>query len=343
MIKFSHIYAMHNVVHVVSARQEQVYGQEQGAQIGRVPYLGRVKLHGSNASVVCTAQGLSPQSRNREISVDDDNHGFARFVTGEAQVAAIRELEAELRARDGLAADRPLVLFGEWIGPGVQKGVAIAELPARQWVLFAVATRDEGAERKRYFELPKLGERFAKASIYSVADVREWHIELDFGHRASLELAAGAIEDATKEVEACCPWGARFGIEGIGEGIVWQPLGELFGDSELLFKSKGDKHQVARRKTKRQVSVDPALLASVNAFLDYAVTEPRLEQGAEVLREQGLRLEMRSLGAYLKWVAGDIRRECAAELEHNELEWKQVARGVNDRAKTWFRKQLIQL
>ena len=334
MIKFSHIYAMHNVVHVVSARQGQ------GAQIGRVPYLGRVKLHGSNASLVCQADKLTAQSRNREINVDDDNHGFARFAAGEAQSAAVRELEGELRARNQVAAERPLILFGEWIGPGVQKGVAIADLPERQWVLFALATLDEGAVRKRYLELPKLGERFAQASIYSIADVQEWRIELDFGHRASLELAAGAIEDATKQVEDRCPWGARFGIQGIGEGIVWQPLGELFGDSELLFKSKGDKHQVARRKDKKKVSIDPALLASIEAFLDFSVTEPRLEQGLEVLREQGLELEMRSLGAYLKWVAGDIRRECAAELEHNELEWKQVARGVNDRAKTFFRKQL---
>lgn len=338
MIKFSHIYSLHNVVNVAKARRDD------GAPLDRVPYIGRVKLHGSNASVVCVPKGLQPQSRNRSISIDDDNLGFAAFCAREAQIAAVRTIEAELRAQIKLHAERPLVLFGEWLGPGVQKGVALTELPQRQWVLFAVATRDEDAERKRYFELPKLGERFAAASIYSVADVREWSLELDFSHRASLELAAGAIEDATREVEACCPWGARFGVEGVGEGIVWQPLGDFFGDSELVFKSKGDKHQVARRaKSDRQVSIDPVLLASVEAFLAYAVTEPRLEQGLDVLREQGLGVEMRSLGAFLKWLAGDIRRECADELAHSDLEWKQVARGVNERAKTWFRKQLMVL
>jgi hypothetical protein len=45
---------------------------------------------------------------------------------------------------------------------------------------------------------------------------------------------------------------------------------------------------------------------------------------------------MRSLGAFLKWVGGDVRRECASELEANNLEWKAVAKAVNERAKTWF-------
>ncbi|HLT39260.1 MAG TPA: RNA ligase family protein, partial [Enhygromyxa sp.] len=137
MIKFSHIGQLHNVVQVVNARREA------GVEIERVRYRGRVKLHGSNAAIVCHRDGIRAQSRNREITPDDDNLGFAGFAFADATVAVVRELEAELRGATKLEPEQPLALFGEWIGPGVQKGVGVAQLPARQWVLFAVATRGE--------------------------------------------------------------------------------------------------------------------------------------------------------------------------------------------------------
>jgi hypothetical protein len=329
MIKFSHIEQLHDVVRIVAKRREA------GLSIERISYRGRIKLHGSNASVVCTGDNLLPQSRNRELTLDDDNLGFAAYTLAPAQTLAIRTLALELRTTFELPHDRPLVLFGEWIGPGIQKRVAVSKLPKRQWVLFAIATLDEGAVHKRYFEVPRLGERFAEAGIYSIADAPQWHVELDFGSRDTLERAAASIDEATLEVERGCPWAARFGVEGIGEGLVWQPLEEHFGDSELFFKSKGEAHQVVRRAEPR-VAIDPERLASVEAFVSYAVTEPRLAQGLEVLREQGLAVEMRSLGAFLKWVGGDVRRECASELEANNLEWKAVAKAVNERAKAWF-------
>jgi hypothetical protein len=336
MIKFSHIGALHNVVQVVRERRAT------GAEIARVPFRGRVKLHGSNAGVVCEPGRVQPQSRNRELSLAEDNLAFAAFAGGPAQLAAVRTLEAELREHNGLPADRRLALFGEWIGPGVQGRVAVSKLPARQWVLFAAAaiTADEEIERKTYFEVPKLGERFADASIYSIADAPEWHVTLDFEVPVALELSAGYIDELTREVEQRCPWAARFGVDGIGEGLVWQPLGQHFGDSELFFKSKGELHQVARKQ--KPASLDPERLSSVGAFVDYAVTDARLAQGLEVLAEQQLPLELRSLGAFLSWVGNDVKRECAAELETSNLEWKNVAKQVNSRAKDWFRKQLPQ-
>lgn len=339
MIKFSHIGQLHNVVRLVQGRRDAGLGVE------RIGFRGRVKLHGSNSAVVCHPDRLQPQSRNREISPDDDNLGFASFCAGAAQVAAFRELESQLRESVGLAAADPLALFGEWIGPGIQRGVAVSQLPARQWVMFAAAILDEqGTQakqnmegKKRYFEIPQIGERFAAAAIYSIADAPQWQIELDFGNRTALERAAQEVEAATVEVDARCPWAARFGIDGAGEGLVWHPLAEHFGDSDLFFKSKGERHQVVARVRIDRAALDPEQLANVAAFVAYALTEPRLAQGLEFLREQDLRVEMPNLGRFLAWIADDIRRECADELEHNSLEWKQVAKAINLQARTWFR------
>src|SRR5688500_13166081 len=121
MIKFSHIEQLHDVVRIVAKRREA------GLSIERVAYRGRIKLHGSNAGVVCEGDRLLPQSRNRELTLADDNLGFAAFALAPAQAEAIRTLALELRAAVELADERPLVLFGEWVGPGVQKRVAVSK------------------------------------------------------------------------------------------------------------------------------------------------------------------------------------------------------------------------
>jgi hypothetical protein len=343
MIPYIHVHQLHNVVRVVAERREF------GRAIDRVAYRGTVKLHGSNASVVCTPAGLQPQSRNRELSMKEDNLGFASFVAGELQTAALRALEGELRARIGLAGDRPLALFGEWIGPGVQKGVGVAKLPSRQWVLFAVATRDEGVAspdgepHRRWFDvLPELGDRFAEAGIYSIVDGPTHELELDFTDRGALELAADRVERLTKAIDGSCPWASRFGVEGPGEGLVWQPLGEHFGDDELAFKSKGEKHQIVGRKGPRKsANLDPEAVATVAEFVAHALTEARLAQGVEVLREKALPIDMRSMGEYLRWLAGDIQRECADELAASALDWKQIVKPLNEQAKGYFRGRLL--
>jgi hypothetical protein len=333
MIKFTHIEALYNVVRVVSARRRA------GVSIDRVTYRGRVKLHGSNASVVVVGNDedsrLIPQSRNRELTLGEDNYDFAAFVLDPVRANGIRELAFYMRAALELPSTQPLALFGEWIGPGLQSRVALCKLPARQWVLFAVAVQD--GEQIRYFDLPSLMySEYAGLSIFSLTDVDEYQVAIDFRTRELVEPAAAVIAEITSAVEQHCPWGARFGIDGIGEGLVWTPMDEHAGDAELFFKSKGEQHKGVAGERKPRVSVDPQALVGVVAFVDHAVTTDRLQQGLDALREQGLIVEMRNLGSFLKWVGGDVQRECVAELEASGLDWKSVAKAVNERARTWF-------
>jgi hypothetical protein len=333
MMKFTHIEALHNVVRVVSARRRA------GINIDSVTYRGRVKLHGSNASVVVHGDQVIPQSRNRVLTLDEDNYGFAAFALDPVRANGIRELAHHVRVVLDIPATQPLVLFGEWIGPGIQQRVAISKLPSRQWVLFAVAVQN--GEQMRYFDLPSLVySEYVGLSIFSLTDTYEYQITIDFRTRELVEPAAAVISEVTSAVEQCCPWAARFNIEGIGEGLVWTPMGEHAGDAELFFKSKGEKHQGTPGERKPRVLVDPQALAGVAAFVDHAATPDRLQQGLEALHEQGLVAEMRNLGAFLKWVGGDVQRECVAELEASRLDWKAVAKQVNERAKTWFIQQL---
>lgn len=103
---------------------------------GKIPRLRRTvtvteKIDGTNACVGVTDSGeVFAQSRNRIITPDDDNFGFARWV-------AEHELE--------LAKLGPGHHFGEWYGLGIQRGYGLDE---KRFALFNTRRwSDESGER----------------------------------------------------------------------------------------------------------------------------------------------------------------------------------------------------
>lgn len=81
------------------------------------------KIDGTNAAVVISEDGgtIGAQSRSRIITVDQDNHGFARWVS---------ENRAELLKLG------PGHHFGEWWGSGIQRGYGLTE---KRFSLFNVS------------------------------------------------------------------------------------------------------------------------------------------------------------------------------------------------------------
>lgn len=70
------------------------------------------KIDGTNAAVVISDDGgsIGAQSRSRIITVDDDNFGFARWVS---------------ENREELMRLGPGHHFGEWWGSGIQRGYGL--------------------------------------------------------------------------------------------------------------------------------------------------------------------------------------------------------------------------
>lgn len=85
----------------------------------KIPRLNRnmivtEKIDGTNAAVIITESGeVGAQSRNRLITPESDNYGFARWVH-ENREMLVREL-GEGRH------------FGEWWGLGIQRGYGLTE------------------------------------------------------------------------------------------------------------------------------------------------------------------------------------------------------------------------
>lgn len=300
-----------------------------------VQYRGTIKTHGTNASIVHSdGNALQAQSRTRQITSKDDNHGFAKFVEQDNVTEAINNIVNKIRGQHAIGASKDVCLYGEWVGSGINSGCAIHQLPSKQWVLFAVKVID--GDHSYYIDaVPGLQDLYKEENIFSIMDGPVLNLEVDFHSQESKETAIKVFDRKTAEVESCCPWAKKFDIEGLGEGIVWVPVGEHWGKSDLFFKTKGEKHKNVKTK-KGKEQLDPEILKGIEDFIEFAVTDNRLNQGIESIQEMGHDLQMSNISQFIKWVGQDVKRECSAELETNKIEWKQVNKAVTTKARTFF-------
>ena len=290
-----------------------------------VEYRAKVKLHGTNCAVQITGSGVIAQSRTALLSPDADYKGFAVWV------AAQRDYFARLPSG--------LVVFGEWCGPGIEKGMAISQARTKLFAVFAVR-RDDGII---IHEPEQIRALLPAANAPEQLHVLPWEgepITITFGDRADLERAASVLNTRVAEVEREDPWVKRaLGISGLGEGLVFYPV-SVDGAApaterleQLMFKAKGEKHRTAGTKT--AVQVDPSVVASVAEFVALMVTDARLRQG--LTEACGGARDPKITRQFLEWVATDVRKESSAELAASGLSWNDVDKAVQARAREWFR------
>ena len=290
-----------------------------------VEYRAKVKLHGTNCAVQITGSGVIAQSRTALLSPDADYKGFAVWV------AAQRDYFARLPSG--------LVVFGEWCGPGIEKGMAISQARTKLFAVFAVR-RDDGII---IHEPEQIRALLPAASAPEQLHVLPWEgdpITIKFGDRTDLERAASVLNTRVAEVEREDPWVKRaLGISGLGEGLVFYPV-SVDGATpaterleQLMFKAKGEKHRTAGTKT--AVQVDPSVVASVAEFVALMVTDARLRQG--LTEACGGARDPKITRQFLEWVATDVRKESSAELAASGLSWSDVDKAVQARAREWFR------
>ena len=262
-----------------------------------VLYRAKVKLHGTNAAIQCHADGrVIAQSRTSELSVGNDNAGFAAWVKAH---------EEYWRADDSPSGDlrRGMVIYGEWIGPGIQKNVAVSSIPEKSFVIFAARPMLEsnpntimGSSHMKDGKIVENDFAFAEDLVVEPAALEamqhkcpdtyilpwfwpnvfpiNWNQNPDM-----LQAATNVINQAVEGVEAEDPWVKRvFGVKGTGEGLVFYPVSKehlgLSNFNNLVFKAKGEKHK--NIKTAAPADVNPAVAASVDAFVDMVLTPARL-------------------------------------------------------------------
>lgn len=311
----------------------------------QVPYpilkfRGTVKLHGTNAGVVMdlATNEIWAQSREHVITPTKDNEGFAMFVLTKNPVFIKMFDEAKKLATEGATH---IAIFGEWCGKGIMKGVAINQLD-KMFVVFGVRViTDDGGEvpKLSWFTPAQIKEVFdwtnpQTSRIFNIGDFKTFEVMIDF---SKPEEAQNILADITKGVEDECPVGAAFEVSGVGEGVVWKPVEQsIFGINltEIIFKVKGAKH--SDTKTKQLVEVDLEKVSDTRAFAEATVTDHRLDKMLAKLQENGIEVDVKNTGEFLKLVAADIVKEETDRLTESGFSWKDVAGPVNAIAKQWW-------
>ena len=292
-----------------------------------LPFEGTVKLHGTNAGISYFPETdeLSYQARTHPITIGKDNAGFAFFADSHKEY--FRETLSSL-SKDGYI----VTVFGEWCGGNIQKGVAINGLE-KMFVIFGMKytnTEDELDHwyEKCYIENPSI-------NVYNILKFPTFHLDIDFNHP---EIAQDRMITLVTEVENECPVGKYFGKSGVGEGIVWCNY-DSKGHRQHIFKTKGEKHSSSR--VKKIAEVDIEKVNSINEFVDYAVTENRLNQAIEqVFTVNNLEPDIKMMGPFIKWISTDVIKEELDTMVKNKLEPKDIGRELSNKCRRWFMEYL---
>ena len=333
---FPSIGQFRNIVHDILHDSNKIGVAENGEFIydkSRVKpvlkFKGTVKLHGTNAAVTYNElDGLWVQSRDKIITPEQDNAGFAKFVA--ARESDFLELVEKVYADNHLSAkDYDVVIFGEWAGGNIQQGVALTNLE-KSFFIFAVqiVKHDEDSTSKwvASASLSSVDNR-----IFNVEAYPTYEVDIDFNNP---QMVQNGLIEITEAVEKECPVAKAFGHTGIGEGVVWTAE---YAGTVYRFKVKGSEHSVS--KVTKLAAVDTEKLAGIQAFVAYAVTEARLTQAIEkVFGSEPL--DQKRTGDLIRWMQGDIVKEESDTLTENGLDQKAVAPKIADATRHLFFKRL---
>ncbi len=314
MIKYPSIEQFRNVIRTVKTQHDYV-GRDEGdspiykhtSDYPKLTFKGTVKLHGTNAGIVKYKDRIEFQSRERVLSLEQDNAGFMLRMLGKN----LDFLFSHILFEESIA------VFGEWCGGSIQKGVALSKLP-KMFVIFGFLVDGEWIDFVRHDN---------SQGIYHIEQFPTCTVEIDFN---APEHIQNDLIEKTIAVEEKCPVGAYFGVEGIGEGIVFTCV----HDATLKFKSKGEKHSASKVKVLNSVDVEE--VESIRDFVEYAVTENRLNQGLQSLKEQGMEIHQKNTGEFIRWVVNDIIKEESDTIVKNQINMKKASGQLASKCKAFF-------
>lgn len=318
-IKFPSIEQFRHIVQHVRSN-----AQYHGVPVPTVRFTGTVKLHGSNHAVCQDWSGeIYTQSRERLTTPLDDNAGSSAWT--HANLDKFKPVFDRVHQLVSVN-EETIQIFGEWCGGNIQKGVGMSHLP-KQFIVFGIRVSKDSDHQ--LFLVDDLVKQACGSDLDCILNYQTWELDIDFNRP---ELAQQKLVEITESIEKDCPvarqqLGSDYIGELIGEGAVWTAV---FANQTIRFKVKGTKHSSSKVKT--LAAVDIERVNSINEFVDSVVTESRLKQGLEHVPDR----DVKNIGAFIKWVVGDVIKEEMDTMLANGFTTKDVSSKIANAARTWF-------
>jgi len=332
LCKFSDIGQFREIYSTIKHRTQYIGKDENGdcmydttIPLPIIKVSGTIKIDGTNGGISMNKNGeIWAQSKDNILTLKNDNYNFA--FTLESKKDVFKDL---LNKIDFKGYDY-ITIFGEFAGKGIQAGMAVCQLP-RIFVIYDIkrSYEDNSKGDNKYAPIDQIKLlRSPENDIYNIYDFPTFEVEIDFNEP---QAALDKLTEITTQVGIKCPFGDAMGVEGRGEGIVYTFFTET--GEKLRFKVKAEKSKIS--KTKELVAIDIDRMNSINEFIEYAVTENRLNQGLEKIYGNGV-LFIEKMGDFLRWLANDIIKEETDVLIGNNLEPKAVTGGISKKGRDWL-------
>lgn len=322
------------------------------SDIEKITINGTVKVHGCNMGIGYWCDDtVTLQSRNINITETGiDQFSFGDYVSKLGGDDFIKDL-----LKPHINDAKAVFIFGEFFGKGIQKFVAVNEIE-RSYMVFDIVRvysgKDEDDKTINTWDFEQLSlsdiPSFPELNFYRSIDFQQFDYDIDiYDNRTNKELIDFTIEN----VENKCPVATSIKSESeleckIGEGIVWKGIAKLTNGMEkkFIFKTKGDEHKRGQGTIKptKKSKFTPEQIEAIDKFYEIALTNDRLEQGIEVLKEStgGNDLEIKQIGEYIKWVIHDIKKEHEHDFEEivkpYGIVWKDLNKVINQDTRNYF-------
>lgn len=308
-------------------------------------FYGTIKLHGTNAGVgYNNVSGMWYQSRSNIITPEKDNAGFAAFA--ESKKEQFMNMINIVKTTYNIDLDtHSIVLFGEWAGKGIQKGVAISSMD-RFFALFDVKVfLTKNKEECYYLKGTTQNERrFAEIksdsanNIYNIHEFRTYNIKLNF---SDLESSQKELTSYINEIELQCPFASNFNVKGSGEGIVFSHY--ITEKQRFIFKVKGEEHKAS--KESKKVEISPEQMSEIELFINRVITNNRFMQAIDYVYKFNPELEetynkpphQKHIKYIVEWILKDIHKEEHDVIEVNKYDPKKINIEVSKKVLPLFR------
>ena len=290
-----------------------------------IEFVGYTKLHGTNAAICLRADGsFYCQSRENIIDEVNDNAGFAHWVHKQGH-KLFDCIKHEFENDSDL-----VVVYGEWCGGSIQKGVALNELP-KMFVVFGLKVVREAWTNWRdasYIQDHSI-------NVYNIAEAPSYTVCVD------LERPDKAIEQMTSyvdEIDVECPFAKLFGISGVGEGLVFRQKEDYsFGNA---FKVKGEKHSIS--KIKKIPTVDVVKMENLASAVSTYIHTDRLEQiYAKIVLTEADKVPQ-NIAPFIRNLVQDAWEEEGDSIRASDISRKEFGAATSKVAARWFQDKLKQ-
>ena len=329
---FPKIRQYHQVLRDLKMRISYVGKDENNSPIYEEPefwptisFKGAVKLHGSNGALVFNPDGsFYCQSRTRIIDEVSDNAGFAHWANKEG-----KNIWSKIKPYFERESIKHIILFGEWCGGSIQKGVALNQLEKR-FVVFGLKASFED-ESSAWLDSSNI--RDHSINVFNISDYQGYEIEIDLNRP---DKAIDTINTWVEAVDKECPFAMAFGVSGHGEGIVFTPK-EGFG-FDLAFKCKGESH--SKSKIKKLPTVDVQKMDSIQEAVKTHCHEDRLQQVYEKVVLSEADKVPQKIGDFIRLLIEDAWEEDGDSIRASDISRKEFGAAVSKKAAKWFKEEI---